>query len=135
MQEVMRDVDASLKNAQRMAEVAYKIQLETLKIQANIARMSAIKSHDNLVANFQQDMRAWAEMAGVAKAEAQSQAVGASSKVENRPQTGEPPIPKDLSPLPTGGGLDMNLNGSGFVPSRVVLSKPTISKTTKRKLF
>lgn len=61
MQEVMRDVEASLKNAQRMAEETYRIQLETLKIEANIARMSAIKSHDNLVAGFQQDMQACGE--------------------------------------------------------------------------
>jgi hypothetical protein len=56
-------------------------------------------------------MQAWAE-----KAEAQNQASGA------------PPIPKDLSPSPTGGGLDTNLNASGFVPSRVIVSKPTASK-------
>jgi hypothetical protein len=114
MQEVMRDVDASLKNAQRMAEETYRIQLETLKIEGNIARISAIKSHDNLVADFQQDMQVWAE-----KAEAQNQASGA------------PPIPKDLSPSPTGGGLDTNLNASGFTPSRVVISEPTVSKSRR----
>lgn len=111
MQEVMRDVEASIKNAQRMAEETYRIQLETLKIEANIARMSAIKSHDNLVADFQQDMQAWSE-----KTETQNQASGA------------PPIPKFPSPSPTGGGLDTNLNASGFVPSRVVVSKPMVSK-------
>lgn len=127
MQEVMRDVEAILKNAHRMAEDTYRIQLETLKIEGNIARMSAIKSHDNFIADVQQDMQAWA------KAEVQSQAVGAFSKTENRSPTGEPPIPKFPSPRPAGFGQETNLNASAFMPSRgVVVSKPNITKSKLR---
>ena len=128
LQEVMRDVEAILKNAQRMAEDTYRLQLETMKIETNTARIAAGLSHDNLLAGFERDMKAFAEFGRVAKANADAQTAGASSKVENRPPTGAPPIPKALSPFPAGHGLDTNLNGSGFVPSRGVVSKPSVSK-------
>jgi hypothetical protein len=128
IQEVMRDVEAILKNAQRMAEDTYRIQLETMKIETNTARIAAGILHDNQVIDFERQMQAWAELARAARQEAQSQAVGASSKVENRPPTGAPPFPKFQSPRPLGFGLDTNLNGSGFVPSSAIVSKPTISK-------
>lgn len=51
-----------------------------------------------------------------------------ASKSTYAPPMGAPPIPKGLSPSPVGRGLDTNLNGSGFVPSRVVVSKPSVSK-------
>jgi hypothetical protein len=128
IQEVMRDVEAILKNAQRMAEDTYRIQLETMKIETNTARIAAGLLHDNQVIDFERQMQAWAELARAARQEAQSQAVGASSKVVNRPPTGAPPIPKALSPFPAGHGLDTNLNGSGFTPSRGFVSKQTVSK-------
>jgi hypothetical protein len=44
------------------------------------------------------------------------------------PPTGETPLPKLESPLQTGSGQDAALNSNGFVPSRVVVSRPTISR-------
>jgi hypothetical protein len=133
MQEVMRDVDAMLKNAQHMAEDTYRIQLETMKIETNTARIAAGLLHDNQVIDFERQMQAWAELARAARQEAQSQAVGASSKAENRPPTGAPPIPKFTSPRPLGFGLDTNLNASGFVPSRIAANINAVSRRFRMK--
>ena len=59
----------------------------------------------------------------------QESAAGVASKSTYTPPMGAPPIPKLISPLPVGRGLDTALNVDGFAPSRVVaVSKPTASR-------
>jgi MobA/MobL family len=66
----------------------------------------------------------------------QESAAGVESKstyTPPLPPIGEPPIPKLQSPRPLGFGVDMNLNVSRFVPSRVGVSKPISTASLRRK--
>ncbi len=49
------------------------------------------------------------------------------------PPIGEPPLPKFQSPPQAGSGQDTVLNIDRFVPSRLIVSKPTVSKTKRAR--
>jgi MobA/MobL family len=64
--------------------------------------------------------------------EAQESAAEVASKSTYTPPMGAPPIPKFTSPPQAGSGQDTVLNVDGFIPSRVIASKPTASKPKPR---